>query len=204
MNLVAMTLVPEDGASTTAMRSGTSTWPGPAGRSDDDAALDADLHHHLAVDDRAFARGAHERALIFQGHGFVAAVGRRRRQNQRRGALADIDERAFDIGLRIGDRLGRLVGFGGEEIRYAVLQRGRARGADEAGGGGAAAVWSSPAPNRSSTGAPILLLPEQPAVSSEVPSAAAATGRRWQRVRCTSSVESRAASPTHRYPLRMI
>ena len=49
---------------TTAMRSGTSTCAGAAGRTGDDAALDADLHGHDAGVEVALARGAHDGALI--------------------------------------------------------------------------------------------------------------------------------------------
>ena len=97
--------------------------------SDDDAALNADLHHQLTVDDFAVARGAHEGALVFQRHGVVAAIGRRRRNGQGRRALADVDQGAIDIGLlRIDDRA-RLVrrSRGREETLDLVFQRRRTR-----------------------------------------------------------------------------
>ena len=84
---------------------------GAAGRSDDDAAFDADLHHHVAADQRAFARGAHERALISHRHRpIVGAVGvagaaAGSADGQRGSARPDIDQRAIDVLRCAGDRL---------------------------------------------------------------------------------------------------
>ena len=127
MSLVRIVFAPEVGWSTTARRNGTSTWPGPARGSDDDASLNADLHHQLCADHFAVARGAHEDALIFKRHRVVAAVRRRRRNGQGRGALANVDQRAIDIGLlRIDDRP-RFVrrASGREEIFDLVFQGGQ-------------------------------------------------------------------------------
>jgi hypothetical protein len=98
-----------------------------AGRADDNAALHSDAHHHLTVDDRAVAGGTHEDALVFQRHGFIAAVGRRRWKCQRGGALADVEERTFDIRLRVGDWLRLPLRGAREEACDLVFQRRRPR-----------------------------------------------------------------------------
>ena len=71
-----------------------------AGGADDDASLDADLHHHVALDDGALARDAHEGALVFERHGLAA-----RADGERRSAFADFEPRAADVAGRPGDRL---------------------------------------------------------------------------------------------------
>ena len=97
------------------------------GRSNDNPALHSDAHDHLAADHRAVAGGAHEDALILERHRLVGAVRRRRRKCQRRGALPDIEEWTFDIGLRVGNRLRILLRRPGEEACDLVFQRRRAR-----------------------------------------------------------------------------
>ena len=114
---------------------------GAARRPDDDASLDADLHHHVAVDDGAFARDAREGALVFQRQRRLVAG---RADGQRGGAHANVDAGAIDVGLRAGDGLPRACGRAGEEAR------------DQAGG-----------PEESEAlGAPTLLPAEQPPARS--------------------------------------
>ncbi len=115
--------------STTAMRSGTSIWPGPPAGPTMMRPCTPIFIDHLTVDDFAFARGAHEVALVFQRHGVVAAIGRRQRYGQRRRTLANVDQGAIDIGLlRVDDRP-RIVrrSRSREEILDLVFERSGTR-----------------------------------------------------------------------------
>ncbi len=89
---------------------------------------------------------------------------------------------------------GALSDFEEKKFETRSLNEGELAGAEGAAGGGAAAVSELAGTEPVVTGEPMLLLPEHPAASSEAASAAAIG-------RCSLyfSVESRAASPTHRH-----
>ena len=175
MSWVTIGLVCAVVSSTTAMRSGTSTCPGPPAGPTMMRPSTPIFITDVAADQGAFARGAHERALISHRHrpivGAVGVTGAAAggADGQRGSAGPDIDQRAIDLLRCSGDRLLGRCRRAGEEARDLVRKGRRARCRRGTGRGGGRRV-------------PRRLVPEQPDASSARNSNVAIGAQRLRRI----------------------